>query len=137
MEEIKQSLEKIKKTLIEDINPLVIILFGSYSRNSQNSESDIDIAIISNNVDKKELFYEKQKLENEISKDIDLVNLNDKDMSDGFKYEVLMNGIEIYCSDSYKYNMIKLDMIRDYLELNEYRKNIIDRLKNGGTIYGK
>ena len=33
--------------------------------------------------------------------------------------------------------MYKLDMYREYLELNESRQMIIKRIKNGGDIYGK
>ena len=137
MEKIKETLNKIQEILIQKFNPLAIILFGSYARNSQNKDSDIDIAIISSNTDKKEIFYAKQKLEETFMKDIDLVNLKDTNMSDGFRYEILMNGIVLYCSDSYKYELYKLDMFREYLELNESRQDIINRVKEGGTIYGK
>lgn len=137
MEKIKETLNKIQEILIQKFNPLAIILFGSYARNSQNKDSDIDIAIISSNTDKKEIFYAKQKLEETFMKDIDLVNLKDNNMSDGFRYEILMNGIVLYCSDSYKYELYKLDMFREYLELNESRQDIINRVKEGGTIYGK
>lgn len=44
-----------------------------------------------------------------------------------------MNGIVIYCKDEYKYDLYKIDMIREYIELNESRKDIIERIKNGGT----
>lgn len=137
MDEIKETLNKIQEILIQKFNPLAIILFGSYARNSQNKDSDIDIAIISSNTDKKQMFYAKQQLEETFMKDIDLVNLKDINMSDGFRYEILMNGIVLYCSDSYKYELYKLDMFREYLELNESRQDIINRIKEGGTIYGK
>lgn len=137
MDEIKETLNKIEEILIQKFNPLAIILFGSYARNSQNNDSDIDIAIISSNTDKKEIFSTKQELEEILMKDIDLVNLKDINMSDGFRYEILMNGVVLYCSDSYKYELYKLDMFREYLELNESRQDIIDRVKKGGTIYGK
>ena len=137
MEKIKETLNKIQEILIQKFNPLAIILFVSYARNSQNNDSDIDIAIISSNTDKKEIFSTKQELEEILMKDIDLVNLKDINMSDGFRYEILMNGVVLYCSDSYKYELYKLDMFREYLELNESRQDIIDRVKKGGTIYGK
>lgn len=137
MDEIKETLNKIQEILIQKFNPLAIILFGSYARNSQNKDSDIDIAIISSNTDKKQMFYAKQQLEETFMKDIDLVNLKDINMSDGFRYEILMNGIVLYCSDTYKYELYKLDMFREYLELNESRQDIINRIKEGGTIYGK
>ena len=62
MEEIKIELEKIQEVLIKDFKPLAIILFGSYSRNTQNRDSDIDIAIIATNTEKKDIFYGKQNL---------------------------------------------------------------------------
>lgn len=137
MEEIKVELEKIQKLLIERFQPLAIILFGSFARGTQNNESDIDIAIVATNNDKKYLFSVKQELEEITSKDIDLVNLTDLNMSEGFKYEILMNGKLLYCQDEYKFDMYKIDTCREYLDFNESRQEIIDRIKNGGTIYGK
>lgn len=137
MEEIKEELEKIQKLLIEKFQPLAIILFGSFARETQNAESDIDIAIVAQNNDKKDMFLSKQKLEELTSKDIDLVNLTDLNMSEGFKYEILMNGKVLYCKDEYRFDMYKIDTCREYLDFNESRQEIIDRIKNGGTIYGK
>lgn len=137
MNEIKHELEIIKEYIIKKFDPLAIILFGSYSRGSQNEESDIDIAIISDNLDKKQIFEEKQILQELIKKDIDLINLKLEDIYDSIRYEILMNGEVLYCKDNYKYDLYKIDMIREYIELNESRKDIIERIKKGGTIYGK
>ena len=135
MEEIMEELKKIKNKLIEEVNPLVIILFGSYCRGTQTFESDIDIAFKGKTLDKVKMFELKRELEDITNKDIDLINLDD--IGDGFRYEILMNGISIYCKDPYEFDMYKIDMLREYLELNEARKSIIDNVKKGGTIYGK
>lgn len=135
MEEIKEILNKMVEYLKNEINPFAIILFGSYSRNTQNKESDIDIAIKGNNIDLKKIYELKQKLEDISRKDVDLVDLDD--ISDVFRYEILMNGIKLFCQDDYKFDLYKLDMCREYLELNESRQDIIQRVKNGGSIYGK
>ncbi len=135
MEEIKEILNKMVEYLKNEINPFAIILFGSYSRNTQNKESDIDIAIKGNNIDLKKIYELKQKLEDISQKDVDLVDLDD--ISDVFRYEILMNGIKLFCQDDYKFDLYKLDMCREYLELNESRQDIIQRVKNGGSIYGK
>lgn len=137
MEEIKEKLFEIQKILIEKFQPLAIILFGSFARGTQNDDSDIDIAIVTDNNDKKYLFSVKQELEAVTSKDIDLVNMADLNMSEGFKYEILMNGKVLYCKDEYKFDMYKIDTCREFLDFNESRQEIIDRIKNGGTIYGK
>ena len=130
-------LEKIKNTLIEKLDCEAIILFGSFARGTQNQDSDIDIAFkTKKKVNKKELYYLKQELEDIANRDIDLINLDDE-IGDGFRYEILINGIILYCLDEFKFDLYKLDMFREYLDLNESRQTIIDRIKSGGTIYGK
>lgn len=128
--------ETIKKRIIEDLNCEAIILFGSFARGTQNERSDIDIAFKSKReVTKKETFTEKSLLEDIAKRDIDLVNLDE--INDDFRYEILMNGKELYCEDKTKFDLYKLDMFREYLDLNESRIQIMDRVKKGGTIYGK
>ena len=128
--------ETIKKRIIEDLNCEAIILFGSFARGTQNERSDIDIAFKSKReVTKKETFTEKSLLEDIAKRDIDLVNLDE--INDDFRYEILMNGKELYCEDKKKFDLYKLDMFREYLDLNESRIQIMDRVKKGGTIYGK
>lgn len=113
-----------------------IVLFGSYARNMQREDSDIDIAIKSKReISKIDIFDMTQDLERITKKDIDLVDLNQ--ITDVFRYEILMNGETLYCEDDVQFDLYKLDMFREYLELNESRKYIVNRVKEGGTIYGK
>ena len=115
MEELQ---EKIKRIVLEKVDCEAIILFGSYARNTQNAESDIDIAIKTKEViTKKDIFYIVQELEEEFKKDIDLIDINS--IGDGFRYEILMNGIILYCENKLKFELYKLDMCKEYLELNE------------------
>lgn len=132
-----ETIKKIKNVLIEKCNPEAIILFGSYARGTQNQESDIDIAIkTSQKMSKLDMFNLKNELEEIAKKDVDLINL-DMVNSDGFKYEILVNGIEIYCTNQYQFDLYKIDMYREYLELNESRQEIINRIKEDDEIYGK
>lgn len=136
MEEIKEKLECIKQYLTSNFECEAILLFGSYARNTQNSESDIDLAIkLKKEIQPKELFAIKRKLEDILEKDIDLIDLDNT--QDGIRYEILINGIIIYVKDEFKFELYKLDMYREYLELNESRKEIIDNIKKGGNSYGK
>ena len=136
MEELKEKLEEVRKYLVEKIECEAIVIFGSYARNTQNSESDIDIAIKSTKkIQPKELFEIKENLENIVKKDVDLIDLDNT--QDGIRYEILINGITIYNKDEMQFELYKLDMYREYLELNESRKMIIDNIKNGGNVYGK
>lgn len=129
--------EKIRKILLEKIECEAIVLFGSYARGTQNAESDIDIAIKpKNKIEKKRMYNIAIELSEELKRDIDLINLDDE-ISDAFRYEILITGKTLYCEDEFKFEMYKLDMYREYLELNESRQMIINRIKNGGDIYGK
>lgn len=135
MDEIKEELEKIQKVLREEFKPFFIILFGSYARNSQNKESDIDIAIFSEKADKKSLFKTKQNLEEMTCKDIDLVNLADENMAEGFKYEILMNGIVIYCENSYRFDLYKLDQFREYFDFKETLEWCMNYIEHKENLY--
>ena len=129
-------LNNIKNYLIRNKNIIAIVLFGSYARKMENNNSDIDIAIkLDREFSKKERFELQLQLEELVNKDIDLLNLDDLD--DGVRYEVLINGETLYAKDELKFELYKLEMYREYLELNESRAKIIENLKNGDGIYGK
>lgn len=129
-------IEKIKEILLQNIDCEAIVLFGSFARNTQNEESDIDIAFKSKQkITKKEIFDIKQKLEELINRDIDLINLDE--IGEDFRYEILMNGITLCCKDEVKFELYKLDMYAEYFDFNISRQPIIDKIKNGGTLYGK
>ncbi len=126
-------MEEIKDMVIEIIKSMLdceaIVIYGSFARNTQNEESDIDIAIkTKKETSKKELYEISNKLEEEFKRDIDLVDL-DTIENDGFRYEILINGKVIYCEDEYKFDLYKLDAYREYLDLNEARKDIIDKMR--------
>ncbi len=125
---MEEKLKKVKEMILNKIDCKAIVLFGSYARGTQNGESDIDIAIrAKQEVDKKQLFYLAQEIEEKIKTEVDLVNL--ETIGDGFRYEILMNGEVIYCEEELEFEFYKLYMYREYLELNESRKMIIDEMK--------
>ena len=128
--------DKIVKILLDNLECEAIVLFGSYSRGTQNAESDIDIAIkVKEKIDKKELYRLSNLLADEFNKEVDLINLDE--IGDTFRYEILINGKKLYCKDELQFELYKLDMYREFLELNESRQEIISNIKKGGDIYGK
>lgn len=126
-------MEEIKEKVIQFMNSVMdceaIVIFGSFARGTQTEESDIDIAIkVNGNITKKEIFEMSHSLEDELKRDIDLVNL-DTIENDGFKYEILINGITIYCKNCNEFEQYKLDAYREYLELNEARRDMINEMR--------
>lgn len=129
--------EAIKNKLMEEINCKAIILFGSFARKTQNSESDIDIAFLADKMlPKKNVYSIKQKLEDIVNRDVDLIDLN-SNIGDGFKYEIIINGKLLYCENEIEFDLYKIKVMREYQETNEGRQMVIDRIKKGGSIYGK
>ena len=123
MEKIREKLENAKKYLIEKCSCEAIILFGSFARNEQREDSDIDLAVKTDkDITPNELFEIKNELEDILKKDVDLIDL--KNTQDGIRYEILINGIILYVKDEVKFELYKLDMYREYLELNENRKQL-------------
>lgn len=118
MEEIKIS--EIIDILNKQFECEAIVLFGSYARKMQRQDIDIDIDIAfktKRDVSKQEMFNAIQNLEEILKKEVDLIDLNN--ISDSFRYEILMNGETIYCKDNIQFDLYKLDMFREYLELKK------------------
>lgn len=126
---MEEKLEIIKKIILEKFECEAIILFGSYARGTQRIDSDIDIAIKpKEEITKKDIFYLTQEIEEKIETDLDLVNLDN--IGDGFRYEILISGKNIYCEDELKFELYKLDMYREYFELNECLEWVMNEAKN-------
>ena len=128
--------EKIKEFLLSKLNCEAIILFGSFARGTQTAESDIDIAVkVKEKIDKKEIFKLSNELADLTGREIDLIDLDN--IGDTFRYEILVNKKTLFCEDEFKFELYKLDMYREFLDLNESRQAIVENIKNGGNIYGK
>lgn len=135
--EIEVVLEKIKELLLSRYDLHAFLLFGSYARKSQTPESDIDLAIkTSERIPKLELFQLKNELEEMTKKDVDLIDLN-ADLNDVIQYEIVINGKLLYCKNQIEFDMYKIKVMREYVELNEARQGIIQQIKKEGKHNGK
>ena len=133
MEKIK---EDIKSVFIGKYDIECIVIFGSYVRESQTPQSDIDIAIkIKGGITKKELNDISKQLEEILKKEVDLIDLDNANSI--LKYEILYSGMPIYIKNEYYYDLYVIDACNEFLEVNEDRESIINRIIAGGDIYGK
>jgi len=96
----KEAIEKVKayKTLLKDYFPIEsVYLFGSYAKNTQHEDSDIDVAIVVSHIDAD--FFTVNPLLWKLRRQIDhriepLLIEKDHDHAD-FLSEIKRNGIEI------------------------------------------
>lgn len=114
--ETKKSLRRIKNSVYQNLDVEIAYLFGSGASNRAVPESDVDVAILFKGDHKSlELFRNTAVLQREFAKeverDIDITILNYG--SPLLRYEVIRNGMLLYCSD---------DRLRVEFELRTYRE---------------
>lgn len=98
----EKDFEIIKKTILEEVTPYQILLFGSYAKGLQNENSDIDLMILlKEKISRKEKLKTLFKIENrflDLDYRIDLIlkNLQDfneyKDYIGTVNYDVAREG---------------------------------------------
>ena len=82
----------------QQVNPLKIILFGSYANGNWNKNSDIDIAVIIDRIDDNYLVISKQlnKLTNNIDNRIEPVLMQMGSDQSGFLSSIMQNGMVLF-----------------------------------------
>lgn len=130
----EEIINKVKEIILKKLKVDAIILFGSYARKEERQDSDIDVAIKPiEKIDKETLIDIQTILEEEINLDVHLINLYT--IEEDFRYDILITGETLYVKNEESFWEYKFKAYNDYLELNEDRKIIIDKLKR--TLYGK
>ena len=131
-EENKQIIVKFLK---EKLNLKLIYLFGSFARGEGRVDSDIDLAIYSDEkINAYDLFITANELSFEIKKDIQIVDL--KEVDTVFASQIVGNREELYYEDELFKANYNLRVFKDYAKLNEERKVILDAIERDGRIYG-
>ena len=97
--------------IVKYFDPIAIYLFGSASRNELRKDTDI------------------------FKRDVDLVHVNSA--SSVFKVQITYNGKLIYCSNNNKRMAFEMRTLKEYAILNEERKEIVDNIRESGTVYGR
>lgn len=122
--------EKEKNIIInfskQKVNPELIYIFGSYANNNERQNSDIDIALLSDNkIDRYQLFLLAEKLADKLKKEVDLIDI--KQASTVFKTQIIQGKL-IYNDNNYKKMNFELKTLKEYARLNEEREEILERV---------
>jgi uncharacterized protein len=128
-------IDKTIKYLTEKLQPNFIYLFGSFAKGEGREDSDIDLAIHSDNeVSEYELFLFSGDLGFILNRDVQLINL--KNISTVFSAEIVGTREVIYSMDENKRIEYEIRALKDYVKLNEERQVILASIKKDGKIYG-
>jgi predicted nucleotidyltransferase len=93
-ENILEFLEQNKKNFLNKYQISNIALFGSYARDEEDKESDIDIAIETTLTDYFKLYDFKEELENFFKLKVDVIRLRDR-MNESLKKRIANEGIYV------------------------------------------
>ena len=128
-----KELEFIKSYLSEKLKPSFVWLFGSAARETMNSESDIDLAFMSDlQVDSYQIFMMAQELACSLGRDVDLINL--KTASTVMKAQIVGKGKLLYEKDPFERKKFSARAFKEYALLNEERQIILERMTHPEDI---
>jgi uncharacterized protein len=131
------TLQNIREFLIKKINPIFIIVFGSYAKGSTHQDSDIDIAFYADDaqLNTYDLFIIAQELADNLKIEVDLVDL--QTASTVFKAQIYTTGVVIYSTDDTLLQKKQMTALSMYAKLNEERQDILKKIDESGCIYEK
>lgn len=120
--------------LVDRITPSVIYLFGSRAADRARSNSDYDIAYLSDkHLSNYERFMLAQELAAILNRDVDLVDL--KQASTVFQTEIIETGKVLHGDHSTDKALFEMRALKDYAILNEERRVILENISERGQIY--
>ena len=112
-----------------------IYLFGSHAAGNVRIESDIDLAILApRSLPVKKLWDLRQNLAIQLNKDVDLIDL--RATTTVMAFQIVINGQRISTTDRYTAELYESHIFSDYVNLNERRAEILQDIKQRGSIYG-
>ena len=117
------------------MKPSFIIVFGSYAKGLSRQNSDIDIAFYSEDtvLSSYDLFIIAQELADLLKIEVDLIDL--RRASTVLKAQIFTNGKVIFADDELLLKKQQMTALRMYAELNEQRKEILNRIEESGCVY--
>lgn len=115
-----------------------VYLFGSYGREHEWPEGDVDIAVLlppekAKNAGSLSISDLQFELETLLKKEVDLINL--RLVSTVFQKEIIVANRRIFCADNKAAGMFEMLVISDYQKLNEERAGIIEDALKTGRFY--
>jgi uncharacterized protein len=128
-----------KKIIIEflkkELNPKFIYLFGSFAKGEGRIDSDIDLAIYTDEViTPYNLFLVGNSLSFEVKRDVQIIDL--KNVSTVFSAQIVGTREVLFCEDEILMANYDIRTFKDYAKLNEERKIVLDVIERDGKIYG-
>jgi len=132
----EDQLNLIKEFLVKQVEPYLIILFGSAASGKLRPDSDLDLAFLSDlKFDAYDIFLYANRLADSLGRDIDLIDLGKA--STVLKAQIIGKGKVIFNGDNLRRMVFAMNALKEYAVLNEERQCILDRYQERGLHYAK
>jgi predicted nucleotidyltransferase len=113
-----------------------IYIYGSMSKGEGRSDSDVDIAILTDKpLRVQDVILIKAKLERMLKRDVDLLDL--RRASTEMAYQVTTDGICILGEESEKTGLFDVAISSMYFDLELSRRDIVKDVLKRGSVYGR
>ncbi len=131
--------EEDKKNIVlflrKKFNPKFIYLFGSFAKGEGREDSDVDLAIYTDDViESYELFMAAGELSFIVKRDVQIVHL--KNISTVFAAQIVGTRDVLYYNDKTIMDNYNVRAFKEYAKLNEERKIVLDAIERDGRVYG-
>ena len=119
-----------------DKKPKLIYLFGSYAKNINREESDIDIAVLlGTSMESKEKYKYKMELVDLLGKEVDLIDLTDANII--LKHQIVTTGKNLFCRTKLERDEFKYGVISCYYQYKEDIDVVKKSIKKRGHVWKK
>lgn len=119
-----------------DKKPKLIYLFGSYAKNINRDESDIDIAVLLKApMESMEKYRYKMELVDLLGKEVDLIDLADANII--LKHQIVTTGKNLFCRTKLEKDEFKYGVISCYYQYKEDIDVVKKSIKKRGHVWKK
>ncbi|WP_320045972.1 nucleotidyltransferase domain-containing protein [uncultured Ilyobacter sp.] len=119
-----------------DKKPKLIYLFGSYAKNINRDESDVDIAVLlETSMEPREKFKYKMELVDLLGKEVDLIDLSDANII--LKHQIVTTGKNLFCRTKLEKDEFKYRVISCYYQYREDVDIVKKSIKKRGHVWKK
>lgn len=131
-----QQIQQIIDCLVKNLNPYLIMLFGSSVNGRLRADSDVDLAYLSDREKPAyDLFMLSQQIAGLLGRDVHLLDLNQ--VSTVMQAQVVANGKVILDREPGRRKEFFILALKKYARLNEERAAILAKIKERGSVLAR
>jgi uncharacterized protein len=115
-------------------NLLGIWLFGSVAAGHETRESDVDLAVLSEQeLDRVKLWQCAQDIASALNTEVEIVDLHSA--STVLRAQIIQSGKRIYTADKYRCDLFETEALSDLLRFNEERAELLEDVRQTGRVF--